>query len=285
MAFFYFHLESKAFRSVMLFTLIVLPLCCCHGPKLADWSVFPLSRNDFPKDFLFGVSSSAYQYEGAFLEDGKGLSNWDTFTHVPGTIADGSTGDVAVDEYHRYKEDIEIMSGMGVNSYRFSLAWSRIFPEGRGEINQKGVNYYNDLINLLIERGIQPLVTLCHYDIPQALQDLYVGFLGEQFADDFARYAEVCFRLFGDRVKRWVTFNEPATFVARGYDAGVYPPGRCSIGCRNGGNSSTEPYIATHNILRAHAKAVDIYRTRYQVGRVVDKDSACHFILRLYCTN
>eukprot|EP00252_Welwitschia_mirabilis_P000934 TRINITY_DN10919_c0_g1_i1.p1 TRINITY_DN10919_c0_g1~~TRINITY_DN10919_c0_g1_i1.p1 ORF type:complete len:560 (+),score=46.86 TRINITY_DN10919_c0_g1_i1:115-1680(+) len=244
------------------FCLLLFPLFRCD-PELKSMS-YGVNRNDFPRDFLFGLATAAYQYEGAYLEDGKGLSNWDVFTHMPGTIMDGTTGDVADDEYHRYKEDIEILSEMGVNSYRFSIAWSRIFPGGKGEINPKGVKYYNDLIDLLIERRIQPMVTLCHYDLPQALEDLYGGFLGHQFQDDFGRYAETCFKLFGDRVKTWITFNEPATFVARGYDAGIYPPGRCSVGCKNGGNSSTEPYIATHNILCAHAKAVRIYRQRYQ---------------------
>eukprot|EP01018_Ginkgo_biloba_P003488 Gb_29580 [translate_table: standard] len=229
-----------------------------------------LRRNDFPSDFTFGLASSAsaYQYEGAYLEDGKGLSNWDWFSHIPGTIADGKNADVTVDEYHLYNEDVKLMFEIGVDSYRFSIAWARIFPEGRGKINPAGVKYYNDLIDSLLSRGIriQPFVTLCHFDIPQALEDQYGDWLNPNIAEDFAQYAETCFRIFGDRVKYWITFNEPNVFIPLGYDTGIYPPKRCSppFGNCSAGDSTTEPYIAAHNLLRAHASAVDIYRRLYQ---------------------
>ncbi|KAH9328568.1 hypothetical protein KI387_000676, partial [Taxus chinensis] len=224
------------------------------------------SRNSFPSDFVFGVASSAYQYEGGSVEDGKSLSNWDVFSHTPGRIVDGKNGDIAADQYHRYKEDVEIMSGMGVEMYRFSIAWSRILPEGRGEINPLGVKYYNDLINELLSKGIQPFVTICHDDFPQVLEDQYGSWLSPHFIDDFAQYAETCFRMFGDKVKYWTTFNEPTLFLLRAYDTGEYPPNRCShpFGNCSAGNSSTEPYIAMHNLLSAHAAAVDIYRRKYQ---------------------
>lgn len=247
--------------------LLLLFSCFVKGSSSVEKS--ELSRSDFPSDFLFGVASSAYQLEGGYLADGKGLSNWDVFSHIPGTIADGMNADVTDDQYHRYKEDVEIISELGVDSYRFSISWARIFPEGRGEINMGGVKYYNELIDSLLSRGIQPFVALCHYDIPQALEDLYGGWLSPNIVDDFTRYAEACFRNFGGRVKYWSTFNEPNIFIPRGYDTGTYPPGRCSAvlgGCR-AGNSSTEPYIAAHNVLRAHASAVQLYRKEYQADQ------------------
>ncbi|KAH9328566.1 hypothetical protein KI387_000674, partial [Taxus chinensis] len=224
------------------------------------------SRKAFPSNFVFGVASSAYQYEGGSVEDGKGLSNWDVFSHTPGKIADGKNGDIAVDGYHRYKEDVEIMSEMGVEMYRFSLAWSRIYPEGRGEINPLGVKYYSDLIDELLSKGIQPFVTLSHYDIPQALEEQYRSWLDPHILDDFTHHADACFRMFGDRVKYWTTFNEPNYMAMVEYDTGEFPPSRCSqpFGNCSVGNSSTEPYIAAHNVLRAHASAVDIYRRQYQ---------------------
>ncbi|GLJ46120.1 hypothetical protein SUGI_0971540 [Cryptomeria japonica] len=242
---------------------LVLISCSLYATAEDDGE---FSRKAFPSNFIFGVGSSAYQYEGGYVEDGKGLSNWDVFAHIPGKIADGKNGDIAVDEYHRYKEDVEIMWKMGVEMYRFSIAWSRIFPKGDGKINPLGVKYYNNLINELLSKGIQPFVTLCHYDIPQALEEQYGSLLNPRFIDDFAQYAEACFRMFGDRVKYWTTFNEPNTFVFKEYDTGDYPPNRCShpFGSCSAGNSSTEPYIAMHNVLRAHAATVDIYRREYQ---------------------
>ncbi|KAH9321391.1 hypothetical protein KI387_016030 [Taxus chinensis] len=224
------------------------------------------SRKAFPSNFVFGVASSAYQYEGGYIEDRKGLSNWDVFSHLPGKIADGKNGDIAADEYHRYKEDVEIMVEMGVDVYRFSIAWSRIFPQGSGEMNPLGVQYYNNLIDALLSKGIQPFVTLYHYDIPQTLEVQYGSWLNPQIIKDFANYAEACYRMFGDRVKYWTTFNEPNVFTLKGYSEGNYPPSRCSspFGNCTAGNSSTEPYTVGHNVLRAHASAVDIYRRKYQ---------------------
>ncbi|MBA0782977.1 hypothetical protein Gotri_000779, partial [Gossypium trilobum] len=213
-----------------------------------------------------------------------------TLCYVTGKILDGSNADVAVDQYHRYPEDIQLMKDMGMDAYRFSIAWSRIFPNGTGEINQAGVDHYNNFINALLAAGIrnsglpshgstrqfemhvsyagiQPYVTLYHWDLPQALEDKYNGWLDPQIIKDFAMYAETCFKLFGDRVKYWMTFNEPDTFTVQGYDVGLQAPGRCSIVLHlfcKAGNSGTEPYIVAHNVLLSHATAVDIYRKKYK---------------------
>ncbi|XP_009624454.2 beta-glucosidase 18 [Nicotiana tomentosiformis] len=218
-------------------------------------------------NFLFGTASSCYQYEGAFLSDGKGLNNWDLFTHEAGHIKDGSNGDVAVDHYNRYLEDVKLMADMGVNSYRFSISWARILPKGIfGDVNMAGIEHYNKLIDALLQKGIQPFVTLTHYDIPQELEDRYGGWLSSRIQDDFSYFADICFKYFGDRVKHWVTMNEPNLMADRGYRTGIYPPARCSgiFGNCSAGDSEREPFIAAHNMILSHAAAVSIYRTRYQ---------------------
>uniref|UniRef100_A0A0E0ETQ4 4-hydroxy-7-methoxy-3-oxo-3,4-dihydro-2H-1,4-benzoxazin-2-yl glucosidebeta-D-glucosidase n=1 Tax=Oryza meridionalis TaxID=40149 RepID=A0A0E0ETQ4_9ORYZ len=225
-----------------------------------------LTRHDFPEGFVFGAGSSAFQVEGAAAEDGRKPSIWDTFTHQ-GYMPDGSNADVSSDQYHHYKEDVKLMYDMGLDAYRFSIAWPRLIPDGRGEINPKGLEYYNNLIDELIMHGIQPHVTIYHFDLPQALQDEYGGMLSPRFIEDYAAYAEVCFKNFGDRVKHWATFNQPNIEPIGGFDAGDRPPRRCSYpfgtNC-TGGDSSTEPYIVAHHLLLAHASAVSIYRQKYQ---------------------
>ncbi|KAL6842246.1 hypothetical protein ACP4OV_027894 [Aristida adscensionis] len=226
-----------------------------------------LTRSTFPKGFVFGTAASAYQYEGAVKEDGRGQTIWDKFAHTFGKINDFSNADVAVDHYHRYEEDIQLMADMGMDAYRFSIAWSRIFPNGSGEVNQAGIDHYNNVINALIAKGIEPYVTLYHWDLPQALEDKYTGWLNRQIINDYAVYAETCFKAFGDRVKHWITFNEPHTVTVQGYDSGLHAPGRCSVllhlYCKKG-NSGTEPYIVAHNIILAHATVSDIYRKKYK---------------------
>lgn len=226
-----------------------------------------LDRSDFPPSFLFGTSTSSYQIEGGYLDGNKSLNNWDVFTHLQGKIMDDSTGDVADDHYHRYMEDVELMHSLGVNSYRFSLSWSRILPSGRfGETNSDGIKFYNDLIDALLLKGIEPFVTLSHYDIPQELEDRYGAWLSSEIQKDFGYYAEVCFKAFGDRVKYWSTFNEPNVMVEKGYQTGTYPPSRCSIpvGRCPYGDSDVEPFIAAHNVILSHATAVEIYKKSYQ---------------------
>ncbi|KAL2327683.1 hypothetical protein Fmac_021110 [Flemingia macrophylla] len=232
-----------------------------------------LNRHSFPPGFVFGAGSSSYQFEGAAMEDGRGPSVWDTFTHErPENIEDGSNGDVAIDTYHRYKEDVEIMKDMNLDSYRFSISWSRIYIKGKlsGGINQEGVNYYNNLINELVANDIQPFVTLFHWDLPQSLEDEYGGFLSPRIIKYFQDYAELCFKEFGDRVKYWATLNEPWSYSKYGYETGEMATGRCSSWLNSNcsaGDSATEPYIVTHHQLLAHAAAVWIYRTKYQASQ------------------
>ncbi|KAG5240183.1 beta-glucosidase [Salix suchowensis] len=226
-----------------------------------------INRASFPKGFVFGTASSAFQYEGAVKEDGRGPSVWDKFSHTFGKIIDFSNADVAVDQFHLFDEDIKLMKDMGMDAYRFSISWSRIYPNGTGKINQAGVDHYNKFINALLAQGIEPYVTLFHWDLPQALHDRYNGWLSSQIIKDFAAFAETCFQNYGDRVKNWITFNEPHTVSIQGYDVGLQAPGRCSIllhlFCR-AGNSATEPYIVAHNMLLSHGAAADIYRKKYK---------------------
>lgn len=248
-------------RGIALVILVVVVVCRIQT-CLSD-----ITRASFPKGFVFGTASSAFQYEGAVKEDGRGQTIWDTFSHSFGKVVDFSNADVAVDQYHRYNEDVQLMKDMGMDAYRFSIAWSRIFPNGSGEINQAGVDHYNNLINALLAKGIEPYVTLYHWDLPQVLEDKYEGWLNPKIIKDFATYAETCFQKFGDRVKNWITFNEPHTFAVQGYDVGLHAPGRCSIllhaFCR-AGNSAIEPYIVAHNVLLSHATVTDIYRQKYK---------------------
>ncbi|RLM99959.1 beta-glucosidase 22-like [Panicum miliaceum] len=235
------------------------------------------ARPDFPADFIFGAGTSAYQYEGATDEDGRSPSIWDTFTHE-GRMPDKSTGDLGADGYHKYKvssglinfdEDVKLMSDTGLEAYRFSISWSRLIPRGRGPINPRGLEYYNNLINELVKLGIEIHVTLYQLDFPQILEDEYQGWLSPRVVEDFTAYADACFREFGDRVRHWTTMDEPAVAAVGGYDSGTFAPGRCSkpFGRDDdcpAGNSSVEPYVAAHNSILAHASAVKLYRDKYQ---------------------
>ncbi|XP_020247658.1 beta-glucosidase 18-like isoform X2 [Asparagus officinalis] len=222
--------------------------------------------------FVFGSNGSDSRVshdpiEGAVSDGNRGPSNWDIFTQLPGKIKDNSNGDIADNHYNLYEEDIELMHSLGVNSYRFSISWSRILPRGQfGEINQVGIAFYNNLIDSLLLKGIQPFVTLNHFDIPQELEERYRAWLSPEIQQDFAYFAKVCFDEFGDRVKYWTTFNEPNLMVIHGYLNGEKPPGRCSepFGNCSLGDSSTEPYIAAHNVILSHATVVAIYKNNYQ---------------------
>ncbi|KAK4591713.1 hypothetical protein RGQ29_016235 [Quercus rubra] len=251
--------------------LIVLVGSLARGEGvIQNYDSSSVDRRSFPKGFIFGTASSAYQYEGATNEGGRGASIWDTFTHgYPHKIKDGKNGNLADDSYYRYKEDVAIMKYIGFDAYRFSISWSRLLPRGnisRG-VNQEGIKYYNNLINELLSHGLKPFVTLFHWDLPQALEDTYGGFLNPQIENDFRDYAELCYKEFGDRVKHWITLNEPLTFAALGYGNGAFAPGRCSkslfSNCNNG-DSATEPYLVAHHQLLAHAAAVEVYRRKYQ---------------------
>ncbi|XP_013619491.1 PREDICTED: beta-glucosidase 44 isoform X1 [Brassica oleracea var. oleracea] len=224
------------------------------------------NRKSFPEGFVFGTATSAYQVEGETYQDGRGPSIWDAFVKIPGKIANNATAELTVDQYHLYKEDVDLMQTLNFDAYRFSISWSRIFPEGTGKINWNGVAYYNRLIDYLVQKGITPYANLYHYDLPLALEKKYKGLLGRQVVEDFADYAEFCFKTFGDRVKNWMTFNEPRVVAALGYDNGIFAPARCSKAFGNciEGNSATEPYIVAHHLILAHASAVQRYRQHYQ---------------------
>ncbi|GAB4832646.1 hypothetical protein Ancab_006664 [Ancistrocladus abbreviatus] len=231
----------------------------------------PFDRSDFPKDFIFGVGSSAYQFEGAHDVDGKRQSIWDNFTHERPELFLNESGDVAVNFYHLYENDVELLKDMGVNAFRFSISWSRVLPKGKisGGVNEKGVRFYQKLIDLLLKNNIQPFVTLFHWDLPQALYDDYRGFLSPMIINDFRDYADFCFKTFGDKVKYWTTLNEPNLYARFAHDDGIFAPGRCSdfVGDCQYGDSGREPYIAGHHELLCHAAAVDVYRKNYQASQ------------------
>ncbi|KAF7038287.1 hypothetical protein CFC21_048488 [Triticum aestivum] len=233
----------------------------------ATGAALGFTRSDFPQEFVFGAGTSAYQYEGAVAEDGRSPSSWDTFTHA-GKIPDKSTGDVTADGYHKYMEDVNLMSETGLEAYRFSISWSRLIPNGRGAVNPKGLEYYNNLIHELVNHGIQVHITLHHLDLPRILEDEYGGWLSPRIIEDFTAYADVCFREFGDRVATWTTVNQPNIGIVASYDIAIFPPARCSdpFGATKctAGDSSVEPYIAAHNTLMAHASVVSLYRRKYQ---------------------
>ncbi len=216
----------------------------------------------FPDGFLWGAATSAYQIEGSPLADGAGPSIWYRFTHTPGRTLGGPVGDVACDHYRRYAEDVDLMHALGLGAYRFSLSWSRLMPDGTGRVNQAGIDFYSRLIDRLLARGIQPMVTLYHWDLPAALDDRG-GWLNPEIAEWFARYAEVAFRAFADLVSMWATINEPWVVAHDGYVTGANAPGHRNL---------FEAPRATHHLLRAHGAAVRIYRGGWngRIGLVVN---------------
>lgn len=212
-----------------------------------------------PNNFLFGAASASYQVEGAWNEDGKGLSNWDVFSKIPGKTFENTNGDVAVDHYHRYKEDIALMAEMGLESYRFSISWPRIFPNGTGEVNEKGLEFYNNLIDECLKYDIVPFVTLYHWDLPQALEEKG-GWKNKETVDAFVRFADTCFQSFGDRVNHWITFNEAVIFCSLGYLTGAHPPGI---------EGDVKGYFqTTHNVFVAHARAVELFKQNGHTGEI-----------------
>jgi beta-glucosidase len=204
----------------------------------------------FPDGFLWGAATAAYQIEGAPDADGKGPSIWDTFSHTPGKVFHGETGDVACDSYHRYPEDIAMLQRLGAGAYRFSLSWPRIQPDGRGAVNPQGIDYYNRLIDGLLEKGITPVVTLYHWDLPQPLQDKG-GWATRDIAEIFADYAGRAGEAFGDRVCRWITLNEPWVVAHVGYRDGRHAPGI---------KDPKQAVAANHHLLLAHGRAVTALR-------------------------
>mmetsp|Transcript_7197 Transcript_7197/g.10513 ORF Transcript_7197/g.10513 Transcript_7197/m.10513 type:complete len:542 (-) Transcript_7197:107-1732(-) len=213
----------------------------------------------FPDDFIFGSATSSYQVEGATREGGRGLTIWDNFCYQGGHVLKNTSGDVACDHYHRYENDVKLMKDLNLKAYRFSIAWSRILPNGYGggKPNAAGIDFYNGLIDTLIENGIEPWITLFHWDLPQQLEEDVNGWLDNSknytVVEAFGDYARICFKVFGDRVKHWITLNEPWTVSVHGYNDGIKAPGRRS-------NGAYETYLAAHNQLLAHAKAARIYK-------------------------
>ena len=175
----------------------------------------------FPPDFAWGTATASYQIEGAVDEDGRGPSIWDTFSHTPGKVANGDTGDVACDHYHRWADDVDLIASYGLNAYRFSVAWPRIQPSGRGPANQKGIDFYRRLVDRLVEKGIRPAATLYHWDLPQALQDEGGGWQNRDIVDRFAEYAAIVYEALGDGVAWWITHNEPWCVAAVGHRMGA----------------------------------------------------------------
>jgi beta-glucosidase len=216
----------------------------------------------FPPGFLWGCATSAYQIEGSPLADGAGASIWQRFGQTPGRITGGDTGDVACDHYRRMKDDVALMRDMGLTAYRFSLAWGRVMPEGRGRVNPAGLGFYERLVDELLAAGITPMATLYHWDLPVALDDRG-GWLNPDVADWFADYATVVYQALDDRVKLWTTLNEPWVVADGGYMHGVLAPGH---------RNANEAAIAAHNLMRAHAAGVRAYRAvgRHQIGLVVN---------------
>ncbi|GLB39494.1 putative glycosyl hydrolase 1 family protein [Lyophyllum shimeji] len=221
-----------------------------------------------PADFLWGFATASFQIEGSTGVGGRGKSIWDDFAKLPGKTLDGKDGDVATDSYRLWKEDLELLASYGIKSYRFSISWSRIIPLGGRDdpINPEGVKFYSDFIDGLLAHGIIPFVTLYHWDLPQALHDRYGGWLNkDEIVKDYTHYAKVCFEAFGDRVKYWLTINEPWCVAVLGYGRGVFAPGRSSDRTRSPeGDSSTEPWIVGHNLLVAHANSVKLYREKFK---------------------
>ena len=219
----------------------------------------------FPDSFLWGAATSAYQIEGSPTADGAGRSIWHRFSHTPGNTHSNQTGDIACDHYRRFKDDVALMAELGLNAYRFSIAWGRIYPEGTGRINKKGIDFYSRLVDELLKKGIKPSATLYHWDLPEALDDRG-GWLNRDIASWFGDYATTMFDALGDRVEMWSTLNEPWVVMDGGYLFGVLAPGHSNL---------FEAPIVTHNLLRCHGTAVERFRAssaakKGKVGIVVN---------------
>jgi beta-glucosidase len=212
----------------------------------------------FPDSFLWGASTSAYQIEGSPLADGAGPSIWQRFAHSPGRTTNGDSGDVACDHYRRYRDDVALMSELGLQAYRFSISWSRILPAGTGSVNRAGLGFYERLVDALLAANIAPNATLFHWDLPAALDDRG-GWLNRDVADWFGEYARVVFAALGDRVPMWATLNEPWVVTDGGYLHGALAPGHRNL---------FEAPIASHNLLRAHGMGVQAFRAESRLGQV-----------------
>jgi beta-glucosidase len=233
---------------------------------------YPQSEIDtpyrFPSDFRWGAATAAYQVEGAARTDGRGPSIWDTFSHTPGRVLNGATGDEAIDHYHRYREDVALMAELGLTAYRFSVSWPRVQPTGRGPANAAGLDFYQRLVDELLAHGIEPWLTLYHWDLPQELEDAG-GWPARDTAARFAEYAQLVHAALGDRVKRWTTLNEPWCSAFLGYTSGVHAPGR---------RERASGVRATHHLLLGHGLATQAIRAR-------DADASVGITLNLYAVS
>lgn len=217
-----------------------------------------MSKIAFPEDFIWGAATASYQIEGAASEDGKGESIWDRFSHTPEKVLNEDTGDVSCDHYHKYKRDVQIMKEMGLKGYRLSVSWPRIFQSGGGQVNQKGMDFYARLIDELLKNGIEPIVTLYHWDLPQALQEKG-GWGSRDISEYFAQYAAYMFNGLGDRVKKWITINEPWCVAFLGHATGEHAPGL---------HDYPLSVQVSHNAILSHAKAVQAFRELNTGGKI-----------------
>jgi len=213
----------------------------------ADPRTVAMRTDSFPEGFLWGAATSAFQIEGGWNQDGKGESIWDRFCHTPGRILGGDTGDVACDHYHLWRDDLDLVASMNLKAYRFSISWPRVLPDGTGSVNEKGLDFYERLVDGLLERGIEPCPTLYHWDLPQALEDRWGGWLSRDTAEAMGEFAEVVARRLGHRVEKWMTINEGVNAADRAYGMGKFAPG-LKLGRKDVLN-------ARHNVLLAHGHA------------------------------
>ncbi|MDR3577008.1 MAG: GH1 family beta-glucosidase [Anaerolineaceae bacterium] len=227
-----------------------------------------MSIQKFPEHFVWGAATSAYQIEGAWQEDGKGESIWDRYSHRPYMIQNGDTGDVACDHYHHMPEDVALMRNLGLKSYRFSISWPRLLPDGRGAVNPKGLGFYDCLLDELLAAGITPMATLNHWDVPQALQD-QGGWTNRQMVDWFCEYARMAFEKLGDRVGYWVTHNEPWVIAYLGYKEGVMAPGLADL---------TLSTRTAHHLLLSHGRTVQLFRQGGYGGKIGMVLNTGHFM-------
>lgn len=213
---------------------------------------------EFPKDFIWGSATASYQIEGAYKEDGKGESIWDRFSHTPGKVDNGDTGDIACDHYHRYEDDIKLMKEIGIKYYRYSLSWPRIFPDGTGKPNEKGLDFYKRLTDKLLENGITPAITLFHWDLPQIIEDKG-GWANRETVKYFEDYSAYVLKTFGDVVPMWFTHNEPFVYSFLGHAYGIHAPGY---------TDTARALNVTHNLLLSHGKVVSMYRNMNLNGKI-----------------
>lgn len=221
--------------------------------------MFHETLDSFPKNFLWGAASAAYQVEGAFDTDGKGPSIWDEFTKIPGKTFEGTNGDVAIDHYHRYKEDVKLMADMGLKAYRFSVSWSRILPDGEGEVNEAGLKFYEDLVDELIKNKVEPILTLYHWDLPLALQEKYKGWESRETIQAFKQYCALLFERLGKKVTYWVTFNEQNVFTSMGYRWEAHPPNV---------SDTKRLFEANHIINLANAEVIKLFKEMVPEGKI-----------------